>query len=74
MMNIGIRPTISDNEKPRHSKIEINLFDFNKSIYDEVLEVSLIARIRDEIKFDNIDALKEQLTKDRNESIKILNS
>lgn len=74
MMNIGVRPTISGYEKNKQSKIEINLFDFDEIIYDAILEVHMIARIRDEIKFDSINALKEQLTKDRNKSMKILNS
>ena len=73
MMNIGIRPTIESREDTKKRKIEIHLFDFNETIYEKTLEVHIIARIRDEIKFDSISALKEQLTKDRIESIKILN-
>lgn len=73
MMNIGIRPTIDGREDAKKRKIEIHLFDFNETIYGKTLEVHVISRIRDEIKFDSISALKEQLTKDKIESIKILN-
>ncbi len=73
MMNIGLRPTIASSEDARKRKIEIHLFNFNETIYDKKLEVHIISRIRDEIKFDNLSALKEQLTKDKIKSIKILN-
>ncbi len=73
MMNIGLRPTIASGEDARKRKIEIHLFNFNEPIYDKKLEVHIISRIRDEIKFDNLSALKEQLTKDKIKSIKILN-
>ncbi len=61
MLNIGIRPTI-DNDKTLH--IEAHLFDFNQEIYNEQLKVEFVKRIRDEVKFDSIDALKAQLDKD----------
>lgn len=73
MMNIGIRPTVGNHNNAKQSKIEINLFDFNENIYDEIIEVRVISRIRNEIKFENLNALKEQLIKDQNESIEILN-
>jgi riboflavin kinase/FMN adenylyltransferase len=61
MMNIGVRPTFEKTERA----IEVNIFDFESSIYDKELTVHIRARLRDEIKFDGIDSLKNQLNKDR---------
>lgn len=62
MMNIGNRPTLQNGLK---RSIEVNIFDFNKDIYNERVEVKFVRRIRDEIKFENIDALIAQLTRDK---------
>lgn len=60
MGNIGVRPTVN------HSSltIEVNIFDFDREIYDEEITIYFVDRIRDEEKFGNLDLLKEQLTKD----------
>lgn len=60
MGNIGVRPTVD------HSSltIEVNIFDFDKEIYDEEITIYFVDRIRDEVKFDDLDGLKEQLGKD----------
>lgn len=62
MMNIGFRPTVSVTKERR---VEINIFDFNKNIYGSELKVELIKKIRAEKKFDDLDALKEQINMDR---------
>jgi len=61
MMNIGIRPTVS-NELSLH--IEAHLFDFNKDIYNQPIEIIFAERLRDEQRFPSLDALKEQLGND----------
>lgn len=71
MMNIGLRPTVEESNK---LKIEIHLIDFNTEIYDEILDVNCIYRIRDEVKFESINQLIVQLQEDRKEALKILNS
>ena len=48
MLNIGVRPTVSQ-ELSLH--IEAHLFDFNREIYNEQLELQFVARLRDEQKF-----------------------
>ena len=63
MLNIGIRPTVNDN--PDHKTIEVHIIDFDKDIYGKQIEVHFIERIRDEMKFQSIQELKEQLIKDR---------
>ena len=69
MMNIGYRPTVSD-EKVR--TIEVHIFDFDNDIYEKEIKVRMITRIRDEIRFNGIDELREQLKKDKLEALKNL--
>lgn len=61
IMNIGLKPTVG-NFTQRF--IEVHLFDFNDEIYDEVLTIKVINRIRDEKKFNGLDELKDQIGKD----------
>jgi riboflavin kinase/FMN adenylyltransferase len=61
MMNIGIRPTIDG----VHRVIEVHLFDFDQDIYDKTLKVSIHSYLRAEQKFAGLEALKEQLGKDK---------
>jgi riboflavin kinase/FMN adenylyltransferase len=68
MMNIGTRPTV-DGQSVR---TEIHVFDFEGDLYGSILRVELIGHIRNEQKFDGLDALKAQLSADRNEAINIL--
>ncbi len=64
MMNIGTRPSVSlRNER----KIEVHIFDFDQEIYGDDLRVSLIKRMRNEQKFESLEALTAQLEKDRTE-------
>lgn len=65
MLNVGIRPTVND---PRHNKtIEAHLFDFSQDIYGENVKVYFAQRMRDEVKFSSIDALRKQLATDEKE-------
>jgi len=61
MMNIGNNPSITSK---KHS-VEVHIFDFDSEIYNEQIEVRFIKRIREEISFDNLDALKTQLEHDK---------
>jgi riboflavin kinase/FMN adenylyltransferase len=63
MMNIGIRPTIANHDD---LSIEVNLFDFDGDLYDQYITVQLLSRFRDEMKFDSIPDLMEQLSHDKN--------
>ena len=65
MMNIGIRPTIADGR----FMIEINIFDFDEDIYDQTLRVFVNKYLRPEIKFDDLDSLKDQLREDKLDSL-----
>lgn len=69
MMNIGTRPSIEGSD---HRSIEVNLFNFSDDVYGQVLEVSLVMRIRDEKKFDSKELLIEEIKKDKVKAEKIL--
>lgn len=62
MLNIGKRPTVSNAEEV---KIEAHILDFEQNIYNKTVKIEFLNRIRDEIKFNNLDELKTQLQKDR---------
>ena len=68
MMNIGMRPTVGGTKR----LIEVNLFDFDEDIYGSVLQVHMHHFIRGERKFSGLDALKEQLGKDRTAAMQLL--
>jgi len=61
MMNIGNRPTVDG----KTQTIEVHLFDFNQDLYFQKLKVKVLHGLRDEFKFESIDALKNQLDKDK---------
>lgn len=67
MANIGSRPTIGDRAADDFI-IEVNIFDFSGDLYGKTLKVWFIDRIRDEVKFNGLDALKAQLQRDREEA------
>ncbi|MDX3899467.1 MAG: bifunctional riboflavin kinase/FAD synthetase [Sphingobium sp.] len=58
--NLGIRPTFD----PPKELLEPYFFDFAESLYDQVIEVQLIQRLRGEAKFDSLDALTAQMDAD----------
>jgi riboflavin kinase/FMN adenylyltransferase len=69
MLNIGYRPTVS-NELQLH--IEANIFDFSGDIYGQQITLIFIEKLRNEQKFPSLDALKEQLGKDKQQTMQIL--
>lgn len=61
MMNIGRNPTVNG----KTQTIEVHLFNFNTTIYNQEITVALLERLRSEEKFESVNALKEQLGKDK---------
>tara|TARA_X000000368_G_scaffold64206_1_gene45718 strand:+ start:1219 stop:2112 length:894 start_codon:yes stop_codon:yes gene_type:complete len=61
VMNIGNRPTVSNDLKLSY---EVHILDFDEDIYGSFLGVEFVSFIRDEIKFDNIEELKNQISID----------
>lgn len=68
MMSIGYNPTVDDSQD---LKIEVNIFDFDGDIYGEEIEVIVLKKLRDELKFKSLDRLIDQLRIDRENSIKV---
>lgn len=68
MVNIGIRPTLD----LENVTIEAHLFEFDEDIYGEHISIHFLDRIRDEMRFPSLAALKDQLQKDRSESLQKL--
>ncbi|WP_347273603.1 bifunctional riboflavin kinase/FAD synthetase [Candidatus Kuenenia sp.] len=68
LTNIGSRPTFSKetlSSEDETMEIETHILDFHESIYGKDLEVQFLFRIRDEIPFGSIEALKQQIEKDK---------
>lgn len=61
MMNIGTKPTLQEGDK---TTLEVHIFDFSSDIYQETVRIIFHHRIRAEQKFENLDALKNQLKQD----------
>lgn len=70
MMNIGVRPTVDGSNR----MIEVNIFDFDKEIYGDILTVTLKKWLRDEQKFNGLDALKQQLAMDKENAVSYFSS
>lgn len=58
--SVGTRPTFGMN----HPLLEVHIFDFEEDIYGEFIHVDFVARLRSEEKFDDVDALVEQMHRD----------
>ena len=59
--NIGYRPTVSSHLTP---SLEVHLFDFDADLYGASLKVCFLHKLRDERKFDGLEALKNQIALD----------
>ena len=59
--NFGIRPTVAVENRPT---LEVYLFDTMQDMYGKNMTVEFVDKLRDEMKFAGIDALKEQIAKD----------
>jgi riboflavin kinase / FMN adenylyltransferase len=68
MMSIGFRPTVDGKKRV----IEVNIFDFNREIYDQSLRVYVKKYLREEIKFDGLEGLVKQIDQDKIDSLNSL--
>ncbi len=60
MMNIGTRPTFDGHEQT----LEVHILHFHEDLYGQALSVEFVKRLREERRFDSMEALKEQLKQD----------
>ncbi len=58
--NLGLRPTVDGGAR----MLETHLFDFSGDLYAQTMEVEFVRRLRPEIRFSSLDALKEQIAAD----------
>lgn len=65
VLNIGVRPTLNNGN---NRTIEVNILHFESDIYGKPIRVSFVKRIRDELKFDHIDQLIDQMKNDVQEA------
>jgi len=70
MLNIGHRTTIKENDG--RSTIEAHLINFEADLYGKVITVSFCERLRDEMKFESVNALADQLAQDRKRTTDLL--
>lgn len=68
MMSIGFRPTVDGKRRV----IEVNLFDFAEEIYDQSLTVYVKKYLREEVKFEGLEALVKQIDQDKIDSLAVL--
>jgi riboflavin kinase/FMN adenylyltransferase len=68
--SLGTRPTVHTNGKPT---LEVHLFDFDRSIYRQHLRVEFLHKLRDEARFDNLEALTRQIGRDAEQARELLN-
>ena len=69
--NIGFRPTINT-LNTKLPLIEVHIFDFHQSIYGRKITIWFVEKLRNEVKFEKLDALVRQLKQDREEAKKLL--
>jgi riboflavin kinase / FMN adenylyltransferase len=68
MMNQGPRPTFQDGRR----WLEVHLFDFDGDLYGEWVRVEWIERLRDVQRFASVDALRNQMERDRSRALAVL--
>jgi riboflavin kinase/FMN adenylyltransferase len=60
--NVGVRPTIGGSKRVT---VETHLLEFDDDVYDERMTVEFLHRLRDEVRFDDVAQLADQIARDR---------
>ena len=68
-VNIGLRPTIKEPDSRLH--VEAHILDFEGDLYDEDLEITFVAKLRDEEKFESLNELQNQIAADIHKARKL---
>lgn len=68
MMSIGFRPTVDGKKRV----VEVNLFDFDEEIYGQTVKVYVKKFLREEVKYDSLEALVKQIDQDKIDSLNVL--
>jgi riboflavin kinase/FMN adenylyltransferase len=67
MLNIGTRPTIKGSDVT----IEVNIFNFNQEIYNKPIRIEFFEKIRNEVKFNELTELQQQLNHDKQKVLQL---
>ncbi|EMR02518.1 bifunctional riboflavin kinase/FAD synthetase [Cesiribacter andamanensis] len=68
MLNIGMRPTVGG----QSHRLEVHIFGLEEDLYGQQLRLDLVQQIREELKFDSLDELRQQLALDKEQALFIL--
>ncbi len=68
VVSLGTRPTVNGTDP----LLEVHVFDFDGDLYGRYLDVDFVARLRDELKFDSLDALVAQMHRDAAQARELL--
>lgn len=69
VMNVGLNPTFGDRDTPI---VEAYIIDFDEDLYGETIEIEFTHRLRDELRFTNVDDLVQQMRADVEEGRRLL--
>ena len=69
LVSVGVRPTFHDDGRVL---VEVHLLDWDGDLYDATLDLELVARLREERRFDDVDALVAQMKADEREARRLL--
>jgi riboflavin kinase/FMN adenylyltransferase len=70
MLSIGYNPTVNNDRTKR--SIEVNIFGFERDLYDRTITAIFRYRLRDEVKFENTEQLTEQMKLDKEAALRLL--
>ncbi len=59
--SLGLRPTVNALSEPL---LEVHLFDFDGDLYGRRMRVEFVAKLRDELRFDGVESMREQMAVD----------
>lgn len=68
--SLGLRPTVQGDGRYH---LEVHLFDFDRDLYDAHLRVNFLHKLRDEVKYDSLEALTAQIARDCQDARDFLN-
>ena len=71
MMSIGHNPTVNETNE---IFLEVNIFNFDKDIYGEKIKIRFVEYIREEVKFNSLEELKEKLHEDKQKTLNIFSN
>jgi len=71
VLNIGFRPTFEDPDEVSRA-VEVHVFDLDEAMYGRELEVIFVIKLREELRFENVAALRKQVQRDEADARRLL--